>query len=46
MLENVPLFAGLTREALAEVEQHGSVKSFRKGAIVRRKWSSAALLLV
>jgi len=34
MLENVPLFAGLTKEALADVEQHGSVKSFRKGAIV------------
>jgi len=34
MLENVPLFAGLSSEALAEVEQHGSVKSFRKGAIV------------
>jgi len=34
MLENVPLFAGLSKEALAEVEQHGSIKSFRKGAIV------------
>lgn len=34
MLENVPLFAGLSKEALTEVEQHGSVKSFRKGAIV------------
>jgi CRP/FNR family cyclic AMP-dependent transcriptional regulator len=34
MLESVPLFSGLSKEALAEVEQHGSVKSFRKGAIV------------
>ncbi len=34
MLENVPLFAGLSKAALTEVEQHGSVKSFRKGAIV------------
>ncbi len=34
MLENVPLFSGLSAEALAEVEQHGAVKSFRKNAIV------------
>lgn len=34
MLENVPLFSGLSVEALAEVEQHGAVKSFRKNAII------------
>ena len=34
MLENVPLFAGLSGEALAEIEQHGSIKTFRKNAIV------------
>jgi len=34
MLETVPLFSGLSAEALAEVEQHGSVKSFRKNAII------------
>ena len=34
MLENVPLFSGLPAEALSEVEQHGSLKSFRKNAII------------
>ena len=34
MLETVPLFSGLPAEALAEIEQHGSVKSFRKNAII------------
>jgi CRP/FNR family cyclic AMP-dependent transcriptional regulator len=34
MLENVPLFSGLSEAALAEVEQHGSVRSFRKGSII------------
>ena len=34
MLENVPLFSGLPKEALAEIEQHGSVKSYKKHAIV------------
>ena len=34
MLETVPLFSGLSDEALAEIEQHGSVKSFRKNAII------------
>ena len=34
MLENVPLFSGLAAEALAEVELHGSVKSFKKNAII------------
>jgi len=34
MLENVPLFSGLSSAALAEIEQHGTVKSFRKNAIV------------
>ena len=34
MLENVPLFSGLSEAALAEVEQHGSIRSFRKGSII------------
>jgi len=34
MLENVPLFSGLSNEALAEIEQHGSVKSCKKNTIV------------
>ena len=34
MLENVPLFSGLSEAALAEVEQHGSARSFRKGSII------------
>lgn len=34
MLENVPLFSGLSNEALAEVEQHGSIKTYRKNTII------------
>jgi len=34
MLENVPLFSGLSGQALAEVEQHGSLKTYRKNTIV------------
>ena len=34
MLENVPLFSGLSSAALAEIEQHGTVKSFKKNVIV------------
>jgi CRP/FNR family cyclic AMP-dependent transcriptional regulator len=34
MLESVPLFSGLSEDALAEVEQHGSVRSFKKGSII------------
>ena len=34
MLDNVPLFSGLSNAALAEIEQHGTVKSFRKNTIV------------
>lgn len=34
MLENVPLFDGLSKEELGEIESHGSVKSYRKNAIV------------
>lgn len=34
MLENVPLFSGLAAEALAEIELHGSLKSFKKNAII------------
>jgi CRP/FNR family cyclic AMP-dependent transcriptional regulator len=34
MLENVPLFSGLSAASLAEIEQHSSVKSFRKNAII------------
>ena len=34
MLENVPLFSGLPKEALAEIEQHGIVKSYKNNTIV------------
>ncbi|MEN8132754.1 MAG: Crp/Fnr family transcriptional regulator [Pseudomonadota bacterium] len=34
MLDNVPLFSGLSSAALTEIEQHGTVKSFRKNTIV------------
>lgn len=34
MLENVPLFSRLAAEALAEIELHGSLKSFKKNAII------------
>jgi len=34
MLEHVPLFSGLSDEALAEIEHHGSVKSYKKNTIV------------
>jgi CRP/FNR family cyclic AMP-dependent transcriptional regulator len=34
MLENVPLFSGLSAEALAEVEQHGTIKPFKKNVVV------------
>jgi CRP/FNR family cyclic AMP-dependent transcriptional regulator len=34
MLDNVPLFSGLSSAALAEIEQHGTVKSVRKNTIV------------
>jgi CRP/FNR family cyclic AMP-dependent transcriptional regulator len=34
MLEKVPLFSGLPDAALTEIEQHGSIKSYPKDAIV------------
>ncbi len=34
MLEHVPLFSGLSEEALTEIEQHGSVKSYKKNTVV------------
>ncbi len=34
MLESVPLFSGLAKEALSEIEQHGSVKSYKKNTVV------------
>ncbi|MCK5383405.1 MAG: Crp/Fnr family transcriptional regulator [Gammaproteobacteria bacterium] len=34
MLENVHLFSGLTAEELTELERQGSVKSFKKNAVV------------
>ena len=34
MLDNVPLFSGLSKQALAEIEQHSSVKSCKKNVIV------------
>jgi len=34
MLENVQLFSGLSAEVLAEIEQHGTVKSYNKNTII------------
>ena len=34
MLESVPLFSGLSDEALASIEQHGTVKSYKKNTII------------
>ena len=34
MLESVPLFSGLSTQALDEIEQHSSVKSYKKHVIV------------
>ena len=34
MLENIPLFSGLSDAAVAEIEQHGVVKTFKKHSIV------------
>lgn len=34
MLENVPLFSGLSAEALVEIEQHGTVKSYKKNTVI------------
>jgi CRP/FNR family cyclic AMP-dependent transcriptional regulator len=34
MIENIPLFAGLSPEVLAEIEHHGSTKNYRKNTIV------------
>lgn len=34
MIENIPLFSGLSDEALAEIEQHGSIKTYKKNTIV------------
>jgi CRP/FNR family cyclic AMP-dependent transcriptional regulator len=34
MIENIPLFAGLSPEVLAEIEQHGSIKTYKKNTIV------------
>jgi CRP/FNR family cyclic AMP-dependent transcriptional regulator len=34
MIESIPLFAGLPDEDLAQVENHGSIKTYRKNTIV------------
>jgi CRP/FNR family cyclic AMP-dependent transcriptional regulator len=34
MIENIPLFSGLPEEDLALIEQHGSIKTYRKNTIV------------
>ena len=34
MLENIPLFSGLSDAAVTEIEQHGVVKTFKKHSIV------------
>ena len=34
MLEHVQLFSGLSAEVLAEIEQHGTVKSYNKNTMI------------
>ena len=34
MLENVPLFSGLSTAAIREIEQHGTIKSYRKNTVI------------
>lgn len=34
MLENVPLFSGLSEAALREVEQHSHIRSYRKNTVI------------
>ena len=34
MLENVPLFSGLSRDTLREIEQHGHIKVYRKNTVI------------
>jgi CRP/FNR family cyclic AMP-dependent transcriptional regulator len=34
MLDKIPLFSGLPEEALTKIEQHGSIKSYKKNTIV------------
>ena len=46
MLENVPLFCGLSDAELAEIEQHGSVKTFRKNAIVINQGDETSSLYI
>ena len=46
MLENVPLFSGLSRTALAEVEQHGSIKTYRKNTIIMNQGDDTDSLYV
>jgi CRP/FNR family cyclic AMP-dependent transcriptional regulator len=46
MLENVPLFSGLSSAVLAEVEQHGSIKTYRKNTIVMNQGDETDSLYV
>jgi CRP/FNR family cyclic AMP-dependent transcriptional regulator len=46
MLESVPLFSGLSKAALAEVEQHGSVKSYQKNTIIMNQGDETDSLYV
>jgi CRP/FNR family cyclic AMP-dependent transcriptional regulator len=46
MLENVPLFSGLSSAALAEVEQHGSTKTYRKHTIIMNQGDETDSLYV
>lgn len=34
MLENIPLFSGLSKEVLAEIEHHGSIKTYKKNTVI------------
>ncbi len=46
MLEHVPLFSGLSEDALAEVEQHGSIKTYRRNTVIMNQGDETDSLYV
>nr|MCU0935041.1 cyclic nucleotide-binding domain-containing protein [Gammaproteobacteria bacterium] len=44
MLDRIPLFAALTPEAVATLEQHSAVRSFRKNTVVIQKGDESSTL--
>lgn len=44
MLDRIPLFAALTPEAVATLEQHSAVRSFRKNTVVIQKGDESTTL--